>query len=609
MPLQLTDQEKYCIPTLTKVLRIKQELNDAWSYHRRRWVENSQFCDPNGLRLFDRDYTDQGGDIRSQSVINPISRQAPDIFSAGAMTLASNKGSEWFSLVPRKRGLEFGKGRKDKEGLEYIKYAETELRDDLAQSTFYDALFPGYKDLSVYSNMGIIAQEDIEKTVNYRHKAAGSYMIQLDSNGHPRDYYTEFSMTVSQIIERFGRDRVTDELVMSRLPEMIRTAKEGAKYRERYRVIHTILLNPKRKPNEEGLLGARYIGMYYLSQGILSGGYGSLYPSGSPTFDGSKHDNLLEYEIHDQHPFLFAPWSRVERDTYGVSGPADTCLKIIKGLQHSEYRTNQAIDFAVMPHYLGSSRLNLDTDDASSLRPGGITTANDIAAIQAGLTPIHKNQWRIDQGEGRIMRYSDLIKDTFYWNLILKVVSLDKTHITAAQINEIVGERLLVLVPMYSRIEAGILERGIQYHLSMTYKHGKLDSPPDSLLSEDGQSFELAAEYQSILAKTQAAAQVSRDQRYLDIVMKYGEMLPGMKRKVRGARFADGFADDMGVNPAKLYSDEEVQEIAEEEARQQQAMQEAQQAKEEAGAVKDMALAGKAAGEAGEGVGGALGAG
>ena len=55
----------------------------------------------------------------------------------------------------------------------------------------------------------------------------------------------------------------------------------------------------------------------------------------------------------------------------------------------------------------------------------------------------------------------------------------------------------------------------------------------------------------------------------------------------------------MGVNPAKLYSDEEVQEMAEDEARQQQAMQEAQQAKEEAGAVKDLAMAEKAAGEAG----------
>ena len=596
MPFPLTDMEKQYLPTLTRLNQLRQQLSTVHNYHRRKWTETSKYCDPDGLRLLDRDYTDQGGSYRSQAVINPISRETPSVFAAGAMALASNRASEWFSFRPSRRRLTFGKSRRDQEALEYLADLEDTVRDSMANSNFYHALLPAYKDLSVYSNMGIIANKDIHDVYDYRHKAAGSYYVQLDHKGIPRDYYTESSMTTSQIIETYGRDPMTGDLRKDRLPTELVDSITANKYSERYRVIHAVLLNPKYRANQRGLAGAKFVGVHYLADrraGAGGGGYNP--PSGSIPIDGSAYGKLLAYQTHDEHPFLFSPWSRIETDSYGSSGPGDTAIRIIKGLQHAEMRTGQALDYSVIPHFVGSSHLNLNTNDATRLTPGGITFTNDSLALQAGLQPIHKVNWRVDHGEARIARYEQIIRKSFHEDTILRVLSMgDKTHITQMQVNAMLGERLLVLIPMYSRVEPGVLDRAVRLHTNEMANLGLIEDPPDSLKSDDGQGFEMDIVYQSVLAKTERAIQLDRNRNFLALLAQYKEAFPGLGKVLKGAVMGHVLADDMGVSPKTLYTLEEIEMMSQEQHGEQMAMQEAQAEKLRAGAVKDMSTAEKA---------------
>ena len=589
--MRISEAERALVPSKQEI-RIKEiSLREQWNYWRKKWLQWSAYFDPEGLRLYDTSYHDASGSWRNINVINPVGTESVDTFSSGAETMMSSKANPWFQLAPAKRS-EYGRSAADKANLSYSAELEEAARDSLADTNLYDVLGPCYRDLATYGYLGFLGEENADDITRYRHLAPGSYMTDLDWQGEPKCLWLRFPMNAARIAERFGR-APDGSFNIEHLPRRVRDALgTNQTYNRRFSVTLYIGPNMKKVPNDPGLAGQDFIATYYLDDFNASGQTAQNNPpSGPPIKMKGNMEDLLEYRGYDILPFFYAFWRRSQDDSYGHGHPADNALRLVKGIQHAEVRGSQATDFGVMPPFLGHSSLKLKNRDASTLLPGEIILTNDFKALEGGLKQLLQTNFRVDHNELKIGRYREAVRSSFFVDLILKVISLEKANITATEINHIVGERLLVLVPMYSKIERHVLRKVVAFHTQKMLDHGKVRTPPESMIDKDKGELDLGVRFVSILAQAQQFSGVDKKDRFLDLMAKHGNTFPEIRAKVKGAKFADSFASDFGIDPDNMLTDEELANVMAQNMERERAMAEAEQRETESRTLKNLSEA------------------
>src|SRR5258708_11990973 len=73
------------------------------------------------------------------------------------------------------------------------------------ESNFYNSIAIFYFDLVIFGTAVMLIYEDFENVVNCYNPCAGEYYIDIDGNYRPCIFYREFTMTVSALVERFGK--------------------------------------------------------------------------------------------------------------------------------------------------------------------------------------------------------------------------------------------------------------------------------------------------------------------------------------------------------------------------------------------------------------------
>jgi hypothetical protein len=501
----------------------------SWETH---WEELSKFVLPRTGRFLTTDRN--RGTRRHNNIIDSTATRALQVLEAGLMAGATSPARPWMRLTAP--DPELNKFQPVKEWLHEV--TDRMLRV-FAQSNTYRALPRIYSECALYGTAASIVVSDFKSVIHHHVLTAGQYAISTDSSERVNCIYREFDMTVGQMVQEFGFEKVSTS---------VQNQFRNGNLEDWRTVCHAIEPRSDRHADRKNNKDMPFRSVYW-EQGRT----------------GSDVNTVLRESGFQRFPAIVPRWSVSGQDVYGNS-PGMACLGDVKQLQHEQRRKGQILDHLTQPPTQGPPLMkNKEVDTL----PGGHT---EVDGNGAGIRPL----WQVNPDlQGLLYDIQDVrgrINSSFYADLFLMLASTTKS-MTATEVAERHEEKLLMLGPALERLH----HEGLEPLIDITFNHmleaGLVPPPPEELSGTN-----LQVEFVSMLAQAQRAVGASTDDRFIGMIQGLSQSHPEALDKLNTDNFLDEYADKLGVNPEHVRSTEEVAELrmAREQAMAAQAQMDAQ---------------------------------
>lgn len=520
--MEETKRERY--------LKRKQALWNERSSYVTHWREISDHLMPRTGRFFDTDRNN--GKKKHNNIINSKGTRALNTLASGMMAGMTSPARPWFRLAtPDADLMEFEPVRM------WLDKTSRIMREIFARSNTYNSLHQMYLELGAFGTAFSFISPNFEDVLRHFPMTVGEYALAIDSNQQVKTIYRELPMTVSQVIQEFGKDKVSTSVL---------NKYDAGNLDQWLTVIHVVEPRYDRDHGKTDGINKAFKSIYF-----------------EAAADGSK---LLRESGFDEFPGLAPRWMVLQGDVYG-SSPGMEALGDIKSLQHKELRNAQCIDYQTKPpiqipiNMKGQEVNSLPGGVAyydSSLQNGGIKTQFEVALNQQYLMQdIDRTERRIDQA--------------FYADLFLMLANDSRSGITATEVAERHEEKMLMVGPVLERLHNEMLNPLIDITFSRMVQAGILPQAPPEL---NGQN--LQVDFVSTLAQAQQLVGLGSLDRYAMTLGSLARMKPEVIDKFDADQFADVYAQRLGVDPSVIVSDDKVAIIRK--SRQEQLAQEKQMA-------------------------------
>lgn len=504
------------------------------------WQKITQVIRPSrGLYL-------SGGDTEASkkptSMVNSTPAVASRVLRAGMIGGASSPSYEWFKLVLDDTDMaKWGPARIALEQRERVIYAYA------AQSNFYTQLQLLYGDAADFgTSLGLLDphSRDIFTAKIY---SPGQYFIDVDENGDIDTIYVDISLSVIQLMSRWGETASKDVKELYRLGEYNKTVD----------CLLVIEANQNLTEGRADWRGKPFVKFFFEKKS-----------------EGETERDYLEISGYEDWPGFDLRWDIDSGNIWG-SGPGLLALGDAAALQTTEFRDAQGLEKAVKPPLTAPIFLK---NKGINQTPGGVTYFDPFAANQAKVEPIYSIQPGVLQAlRETIQRHEFRINEVYYKDLFLMLASTDRREITAREVEEKHAEKLLNLGPALMRVHRDTLSRAIIRMYKMLDRAGLFPEAPPELKERT-----LSIRYTSSLAYAQRAAGASALERFFGFTGNISAAYPQVKHKININKGVDYYADAIGVPAEIMQSDEQANQSAQAEAQ-------AAQAPAQAAAAKDMA--------------------
>lgn len=476
------------------------------------------------------------GDRKNKKIINSTATLAIRNLQAGMMSGLTSPARPWFSLTTPDPDLaEFGPVKN------WLSDVTRRMRTLFLKSNVYNALPLLYCDEGLYGTAAMAVLEDEDDVIRAYTFPVGSYCIAQNHRHSVDTFQREWSMTVRQLVDRFGIENVS--LTTKNL-------YDNGNYEAWVNVSHMVHPNPDFDPEALDAKFKRFASCYWET--------------------GSGDDKLLEESGFDEFPIMAPRWSLTGEDVYGHS-PGMDALGDVMQLQAMERRMIQSVDKMVNPPMVAPTSM---MNKKASLLPGDITYVDGTQA-NGSFRPAHEVRMPLAELKVLINETQDRIRRCFYEDLFLMLANSDRRQITAREIDERHEEKLLMLGPVLERQNEDLLDPLIDRTFAIMSRRGLLPPPP-----QDIQGSDLKVEYVSIMAQAQKMIATASIERFLGFVGNVSAAYPQAMDKVDIDQTIDEYGDMIGVPPKIVRSDDMVQSIREGRrmaAEQQQRMEQMQQ--------------------------------
>jgi hypothetical protein len=416
------------------------------------------------------------------------------------------------------------------------------------------------------------------------HTPVGQYRLCVDSRRRVSRVFWRFSMTVDQVVEKFGQ-RPDGELDLSNFSPSLQNQWRDKRYYDWVTILHVT------EPRVRGCTGRS---TPRTSRGPRAGWNGPgpcPRPAGCISRgSGRPVHAAFDEGGWDEQPFAAPRWDVVGEDAYGSQSPSMQAIGDIKGIQALE---NSGVSIIAT---MQKPPMNVPPSLVSgSLVPGA---RNNIEDPRVKFEPSYVPRAEaVTVGENKLRQYEMRIQRAHYGDLLFLISSDPRTQpATAEEIRAKQQERLLALGGFFGRFSDEALTPLINRALAIAQRKGLLPPPPRKLLEvamRGGQRL-VKAEYLNSIAEAQKAQGVAPILGWVNDMVTIAKTLgrTDVTDKVNFDGVAEMTADMRGV-PAKLVVPDDVvqqKRQAQAQAAQQQAQQ-SQQAVEQAKAVKDLSQA------------------
>lgn len=499
----------------------------SWVQH---WMDLSKQIRPRASRFLL--YEANKGQRRTEYIINSTPVLAARTLAAGMMAAISSPSRPWFRLTVPDAALAETEAVKA-----WLASTEDLLRETFIKSNIYNALLLVYGDIGPFGVSCIHVEEDETDVIRAYHFPLGSYMLANGERGAVDTVMREFRMTARQLIQKFGRSKVS---------EAVRRAYDDGETEQWFDVGHAILPNAKFEKGKLGAKGKRWLSVWWeLASGPDVG--------------------FLRESGFDELPFMSPRWSTTGEDVYG-SCPGMEALGDCRALQHLEKEKAKAVDKVVTPPMRGPSSL---VNKRIGLLPGDLTIVDSINPMQTLQPSVEVNPGVVPTIIESIKEHEHRINRTFFADLWLMLSQIEGGQMTAREVNERREEKLLQLGPVTERLQGELLKPLIERTFAILYKRGAITPPPEELQGAD-----LRIEYMSIMADAQKLLGTTAVERLTSYVGSLAAAKPDVLDTLDLDQGIQEYAAMLGVPPKMIRPDDAVARIR---AQRSQAAQQTQQ--------------------------------
>ena len=536
------------------------------------WRELGDFILPRRTRFSSSDVNKD--ERRTSKIIDSTATLAQRTLRSGMMSGLTSPARPWFKLTLRDSGT----GDLSEPAKFWLDEVTKAMTTIFLKSNLYNKLPIIYGDLGVFGNGALYMEEDIDEVVRFSSFSIGEYNIGVDFKGVVDKFIRTFSMTVHQIVVKYGQEGdVKNPIDWSKISSHARSMYENNLKEAYIEVRHVVMPNPQYDSKKLESKYKKFISVYYESGATGTAQYGPNYFN--TTGGGLDLNKYLSEKGYDYFPVLVPRWEVSSEDTYATSCPGIIALGDIKQLQIGEKRSNQAIEKMVNPPMIAPTSMR---NQKASILPGDITYTDERDG-QKGFRAAHDINFRVDLLEQKQEQVRQRIKRAFYEDLFLMFALSDRREITATEVNEKQEEKLLALGPVLEQLNQDLLDPLIDNTFLIMGKQNLIPEPPPEL-----QGRELKVEYLSVMAQAQKLTGLGTIERFAGFYRNILEIEPGVAAKVNTDNLMDRFADRIGLDPGIVRDDEAAEEIRAAQQAQIQQQQQAEQAQMTARATKDL---------------------
>lgn len=543
---------------------LRSQLENERSTFLPHWRSLSDYLLPRRSRFTITDVNK--GDRRNQNIIDNTATLAARTLRSGMMSGVTSPARPWFRLTtPDPDMANFGTVK------EWLYDVTKRMETVFIRSNIYNALPVIYGDIGVFATAAMSLEEDFDGDVIRCYPfPIGSYMIANDHKLKVNVFFREFSMTVRQIVSRFGELTEGGQANWDNMSHHVKNLWEQGQTEAWVNVCHVISPNDEYDESKLESKYKKYRSVYY------ERGYGS-----STTQGYSVDDNrILSDKGYNYFPILCPRWEVTGEDVYGTDCPGMTALGDVKALQLMHRRKAKAVDKMIDPPMTAPSSMK---NQKASLLPADITYI-DTREGQQGFRPTHEVRPNIQELLLDIQSHQGRIQRAFYEDLFLMLANSDRREITAREIDERHEEKLLALGPVLEQLNQDLLDPLIDNTFEIMLQQGLIPPPPEEL-----QGMQLKVEYISVMAQAQKLVGIGGIERFTGFAGQVAQVNPSILDKVNADKLIEIHGDYNSIPPGIVRTDDEVAAIRDQRAQQQQAQAQAERIKMLTSGAKDLA--------------------
>ena len=185
------------------------------------------------------------GTRRDEKIVQNAAKMALRVLSAGLLTGLTSPSRPRFRLgIPNP-------AMRDNVGVRaWLDEVERRMYMVFAESNTYPALHAVYKELGAFGTACALVSEDVEDVIRVRVYTVGEYSLGLDSRLNVNSVSRDMWMTAGQIVEQFGEDKVSDQVLAQVRNDQTETW---------HMVNHIIMPNPSPENNRSDYRGKPFI--------------------------------------------------------------------------------------------------------------------------------------------------------------------------------------------------------------------------------------------------------------------------------------------------------------------------------------------------------------
>ena len=498
MKLSDSDLRRHCERRLGALDRERQ----SWFAH---WRELSDFILPRRGQFLGLPGQSDRGRKANGKILDSTGTLAARTLASGLMSGVTSPARPWFRLTVSDPALAQVAGVRA-----WLDQVQESMLRVFARSNLYNALATVYEELGVFGTGALLVLEDEHDVVRAWPLTVGEYWLASSDRQVVNTLYREFPITVFQLVERFGRDAVSQH---------VREQYDAGTWDREYAIVHAIEPNEGRDLARADNRNMPFRSVYYEKAGV--------------------DDRLLSVSGFENFPAMCPRWHLVGNDVWGRS-PGMDALPDVKGLQTMHKRFSQALEKLINPPMVAPPSLRNET--ASSLS-GAVTYVADSTGV--GFRPAYQINPPINHLTSAIADRQRSVQAAFYADLFLMMSQLDDVR-SATEIIERREEKLVMLGPVLERLHDELLDPLINRVFGLMERAGAVPPPPEAL---SGQAMDV--EYVSSLAQAQRAVATGGIERFVSFAGRAAAMRPDVLDKLDVDQAVDVYGDLLGV-PGRL---------------------------------------------------------
>lgn len=467
-----------------------------------------------------------------RKIVDNTGKNSLKVLAAGMVSGTCSPSRPWFVIAPTDQIL-----KKDIQVKQWLKDVQDAVYAEFSKSNIYRVIHHCYIQEGAFGTTAALIPRPNEGAglINLIPMTFGEFAITVDTFNRPNGVYRKFKLTVSNMVEHFGIEHVS---------ETVKTAYEADNLDQEFVIHHAI----------------------YARQGAQ--GYGAKnMPYASIYFEANATDKLLRESGMQGFEVLVGRWTISSSDIYGES-PASECLGDMRAIQKGHQQIAKGVDYQVSPPMLLPAYLK---GQERETLPNGIAYYNPAPGDQSHqVQPMLNVQFDMSGVLGLVQQAQDRVKAAFYTDLFLMLDAYDQGKMTATEVYERKAEKMLMLGPVVERQIDELLRPLVEICIHRVLENSQYlqETAPEAV-----KEAEIKIEFVSILALAQKASGASNLERMLNMVSTVAQVDPQILDRFDSDKYIEEYADIIGAPATVFRPNKDVEQIRSNRAKQQQLAQ------------------------------------